>query len=32
MRALVERLRGEGMSVERLDLGGGLGVPYFDAP
>ena len=32
MRALVERLRGEGMNVERLDLGGGLGVPYFDAP
>ena len=32
MRALVERLRGEGMSVDRLDLGGGLGVPYFDAP
>ena len=30
MRALVERLRGEGLSVERLDLGGGLGVPYFD--
>jgi diaminopimelate decarboxylase len=32
MRALVERLRSEGMSVERLDLGGGLGVPYFDQP
>ncbi len=32
MRALVERLRGDGMSVERLDLGGGLGVPYFDSP
>jgi diaminopimelate decarboxylase len=32
MRGLVERLRGEGLSVERLDLGGGLGVPYFDAP
>jgi diaminopimelate decarboxylase len=32
MRALVERLRAEGMSVETLDLGGGLGVPYFDAP
>jgi diaminopimelate decarboxylase len=32
MRALVERLRGEGMSVERLDLGGGLGAPYFNAP
>ena len=32
MRGLVERLRGEGLSVERLDLGGGLGVPYFDQP
>ena len=32
MRELVERLRGEGLGVERLDLGGGLGVPYFDAP
>jgi diaminopimelate decarboxylase len=32
MRALVERLRGEGLSVERLDLGGGLGVPYFNQP
>ncbi|MBS0333890.1 MAG: alanine racemase, partial [Proteobacteria bacterium] len=27
MRALVERLRGEGLPVERLDLGGGLGAP-----
>jgi diaminopimelate decarboxylase len=32
MRGLVERLRAEGMSVERLDLGGGLGAPYFNAP
>jgi diaminopimelate decarboxylase len=32
MRGLVERLRGEGMSVERLDLGGGLGAPYFNQP
>jgi len=32
MRRLVERLRAEGLSVERLDLGGGLGVPYFDQP
>lgn len=32
MRALVERLRGEGLEVERLDLGGGLGVPYFNQP
>jgi diaminopimelate decarboxylase len=32
MRGLVERLRSEGLSVERLDLGGGLGVPYFNQP
>lgn len=32
MRGLVERLKGEGLSVERLDLGGGLGVPYFNQP
>jgi diaminopimelate decarboxylase len=32
MRSLVERLRGEGLSVERLDLGGGLGVPYLNQP
>jgi diaminopimelate decarboxylase len=32
MRALVERLRGEGLPVERLDLGGGLGAPYFNQP
>ncbi|MFZ5721047.1 MAG: diaminopimelate decarboxylase [Pseudomonadota bacterium] len=32
MRGLVERLRGEGLEVERLDLGGGLGVPYFNQP
>jgi len=32
MRGLVERLRGEGLSVQRLDLGGGLGVPYFNMP
>jgi diaminopimelate decarboxylase len=32
MRKLVERLRAEGLSVERLDLGGGLGVPYFNQP
>jgi diaminopimelate decarboxylase len=32
MRSLVERLRGEGLSVERLDLGGGLGAPYFNQP
>ena len=29
MRGWVESLRAEGLSVERLDLGGGLGVPYF---
>jgi diaminopimelate decarboxylase len=32
MRGLVEQLRSEGLSVRRLDLGGGLGVPYFDQP
>ncbi len=32
MRALVERLRGQGLSVDRLDLGGGLGAPYFNQP
>ena len=32
MRGLLERLRAEGLSVERLDLGGGLGVPYFHQP
>jgi diaminopimelate decarboxylase len=30
MRQLVERLRASGLTVERLDLGGGLGVPYFN--
>ncbi|HEX3699203.1 MAG TPA: diaminopimelate decarboxylase [Phenylobacterium sp.] len=32
MRGLVERLRGQGLDVRRLDLGGGLGVPYFNMP
>jgi diaminopimelate decarboxylase len=32
MRGLVERLREKGLPVERLDLGGGLGAPYFDQP
>src|SRR5258708_40341774 len=32
LRALVERIRGEGLALERLDLGGGLGVPYFNQP
>jgi diaminopimelate decarboxylase len=32
MRGLVESLRAEGLTVERLDLGGGLGVPYFNMP
>ena len=32
MRGLVEQLLGEGLTVERLDLGGGLGVPYFNMP
>jgi diaminopimelate decarboxylase len=32
MRGLVEILRQHGHKVERLDLGGGLGVPYFNQP
>jgi diaminopimelate decarboxylase len=32
MRELVLRLRAQGLAVERLDLGGGLGVPYFHQP
>lgn len=32
MRGLAERLRADGLDVERLDLGGGLGVPYFNEP
>jgi diaminopimelate decarboxylase len=29
MRGLVERLRAEGFAIDHLDLGGGLGIPYF---
>jgi diaminopimelate decarboxylase len=32
MRGLVLSLRAKGLKVERLDLGGGLGAPYFDQP
>lgn len=32
MAGLVRRLKGEGLHLERLDLGGGLGVPYFNQP
>ena len=32
MRDLVVRLRGQGHEVSTLDLGGGLGVPYFNQP
>jgi len=32
MRRLVEDLRAQGLPVARLDLGGGLGVPYFNEP
>ena len=32
MRGLVEKLRSRGLDVQRLDLGGGLGAPYFDSP
>ena len=28
MRTLTLQLRGEGLAVERLDLGGGIGIPY----
>jgi diaminopimelate decarboxylase len=32
LRALTEELRRAGLAVDRLDLGGGLGVPYFNEP
>jgi len=32
MRALVSQLRKDGHRIERLDMGGGLGVPYGDGP
>ena len=32
LRKLAEQLDAEGARVERIDLGGGLGVPYFDEP
>jgi diaminopimelate decarboxylase len=32
MRDLVGRLRAQGLTVTHLDLGGGLGVPYFNQP
>jgi len=32
MRDLVSLLRGEGLPVSRVDLGGGLAVPYFNHP
>jgi diaminopimelate decarboxylase len=32
MANLVDRFRSEGLPVSRLDLGGGLGVPYFNQP
>jgi diaminopimelate decarboxylase len=32
MRGLVESLRSQGLAVERLDMGGGLAVPYFNQP
>jgi diaminopimelate decarboxylase len=32
MRSLAERLRSDGVAIDRLDLGGGLGVPYFNEP
>jgi diaminopimelate decarboxylase len=32
LRGMAEKLRAGGLGVERLDLGGGLGVPYFNEP
>jgi diaminopimelate decarboxylase len=32
LRSLAERLRAKGIAVAKLDLGGGLGVPYFNQP
>ncbi|HWA21504.1 MAG TPA: diaminopimelate decarboxylase [Caulobacterales bacterium] len=32
MRTLAERLRAEGRTIDHLDLGGGLGIPYFHEP
>jgi diaminopimelate decarboxylase len=32
LRGLAQDMRAQGLPVERLDLGGGLGVPYFDEP
>jgi diaminopimelate decarboxylase len=32
LRDLAARLRGQGLPVAKLDLGGGLGVPYFNQP
>jgi diaminopimelate decarboxylase len=32
LRAMAESLLAEGLPVRRLDLGGGLAAPYFDAP
>ena len=32
MKGLVQSLRREGLTVDRLDLGGGLGAPYFNQP
>ena len=32
LRDLAQRLRDRGLRVDKLDLGGGLGVPYFNQP
>ncbi|MEZ6024172.1 MAG: hypothetical protein R3C16_12335 [Hyphomonadaceae bacterium] len=32
IRGMAEKLSGDGLTIERLDLGGGLGVPYFNEP
>jgi diaminopimelate decarboxylase len=32
LREMTQAMRGEGLAVSRLDLGGGLGIPYFNEP
>ncbi len=32
LKGLAETLRAQGLAIDKLDLGGGLGVPYFNQP